>query len=129
MKHPVFGISYFVRLGAFCDTPFFVRRDIFAFAKVILRLWCSGILFAHTIAAGNITRRSRISLHRNRTRIRRIELKKHLHLQVLFLVGEDGFEPSKLKAADLQSVPFGHSGTLPYLSLLKNQLIGAGGRT
>ena len=30
------------------------------------------------------------------------------------LVGEDGFEPSKLKAADLQSVPFGHSGTLPY---------------
>ena len=31
------------------------------------------------------------------------------------LVGEDGFEPSKLKAADLQSVPFGHSGTLPYI--------------
>ena len=30
------------------------------------------------------------------------------------MVGEDGFEPSKLKAADLQSVPFGHSGTLPY---------------
>ena len=30
-----------------------------------------------------------------------------------FLVGEGGFEPPKLKAADLQSVPFGHSGTLP----------------
>ena len=29
------------------------------------------------------------------------------------LVGEGGFEPPKLKAADLQSVPFGHSGTLP----------------
>ena len=32
-----------------------------------------------------------------------------------FLVGEDGFEPSKLEATDLQSAPFGHSGTLPYL--------------
>ena len=31
------------------------------------------------------------------------------------LVGEGGFEPPKLKAADLQSVPFGHSGTPPYL--------------
>ena len=30
------------------------------------------------------------------------------------LVGEDGFEPSKLEATDLQSAPFGHSGTLPY---------------
>ena len=30
-----------------------------------------------------------------------------------FLVGEDGFEPSKRNAADLQSVPFGHSGTPP----------------
>ena len=29
------------------------------------------------------------------------------------MVGEGGFEPPKLKAADLQSVPFGHSGTLP----------------
>ena len=33
----------------------------------------------------------------------------------LFVVGEDGFEPSKRNAADLQSVPFGHSGTPPYL--------------
>ncbi len=31
------------------------------------------------------------------------------------MVGEGGFEPPKHKAADLQSVPFGHSGTLPYL--------------
>ena len=29
------------------------------------------------------------------------------------LVGEGGFEPPKAKPADLQSVPFGHSGTLP----------------
>ena len=34
---------------------------------------------------------------------------------VLIVVGEDGFEPSKRNAADLQSVPFGHSGTPPYL--------------
>ena len=40
-----------------------------------------------------------------------------LRLQSLrphMLVGEDGFEPSKRNAADLQSVPFGHSGTPPY---------------
>ena len=29
-------------------------------------------------------------------------------------MGEDGFEPSKLKATDLQSAPFGHSGIPPY---------------
>ena len=38
-----------------------------------------------------------------------------------FRMGEDGFEPSKLEATDLQSAPFGHSGTPPYL-------IGAGRR-
>ena len=34
--------------------------------------------------------------------------------QLVFLVGEDGFEPSKALPADLQSVPFGHSGIPPY---------------
>ena len=29
------------------------------------------------------------------------------------VVGRDGFEPSKLQATDLQSAPFGHSGTCP----------------
>ena len=29
------------------------------------------------------------------------------------LVGRDGFEPSKAEPADLQSAPFGHSGTDP----------------
>ena len=43
-------------------------------------------------------------------------------LSMLFLVEEGGFEPPKSKTADLQSAPFGRSGTLPYL-------IGAGGRT
>ena len=32
----------------------------------------------------------------------------------VLLVGAGGFEPPKLKAADLQSVPIGHSGTRPY---------------
>ncbi len=31
-----------------------------------------------------------------------------------FLVGEGGFEPPKSLTTDLQSVPFGRSGTLPY---------------
>ena len=30
------------------------------------------------------------------------------------MVGEDGFEPSKSVTTDLQSAPFGRSGTLPY---------------
>ncbi len=42
--------------------------------------------------------------------------KSVLKFQYAFLVGEGGFEPPKLKAADLQSVPFGHSGTLPYIT-------------
>ena len=32
----------------------------------------------------------------------------------LVLVGAGGFEPPKHYAADLQSVPIGHSGKLPY---------------
>ena len=41
------------------------------------------------------------------------------------LVGEGGFEPPKALPADLQSVPFGHSGIPPY-SIAP---YGAGGRT
>ena len=33
-----------------------------------------------------------------------------------FMVGKDGFEPPKVKPADLQSAPFGHSGTCPYIT-------------
>ena len=40
----------------------------------------------------------------------------------LILVEEGGFEPPKASPADLQSVPFGHSGTPPYA------IFGAGGR-
>ena len=39
------------------------------------------------------------------------------------MVGAGGFEPPKSKTTDLQSAPFGHSGTLPCIR------IGAGGRT
>ena len=40
----------------------------------------------------------------------------------IFVVEEGGFEPPKASPADLQSVPFGHSGTPPY------SVSGAGGR-
>ena len=37
----------------------------------------------------------------------------------LNLVEEGGFEPPKRNVTDLQSAPFGHSGTPPYLIYLK----------
>ena len=42
--------------------------------------------------------------------------KKHLRLQVLFLVGEGGFGPPKSVTTDLQSAPFGRSGNPPNMS-------------
>ena len=44
-----------------------------------------------------------------------IKQKKHFKRSA-FLVGEGGFEPPKAMPADLQSVPFGHSGILPYFA-------------
>ena len=41
-------------------------------------------------------------------------IKKSKSEDLDFLVGDGGFEPPKAKPADLQSVPFGHLGTLPY---------------
>ena len=53
----------------FNDIPHFVRRDIFAFAKVILRLRRSDILFASSTAARQYhSAENRISLRSNRTR-------------------------------------------------------------
>ena len=43
-----------------------------------------------------------------------MDKKIDLQKQVDFLVGEGGFEPPKALPADLQSVPFGHSGIRPY---------------
>ena len=34
---------------------------------------------------------------------------------MIYLVGRDGFEPSKSSTTDLQSAPFGRSGISPYM--------------
>ena len=47
--------------------------------------------------------------------------------QLFLLMDGEGFEPSKAVPTDLQSAPFGHSGTPPYEVLKKG--CGAGGRT
>ena len=51
------------------------------------------------------------------------------------VVEEGGFEPPKQLATDLQSAPFGHSGTPPYLNWIRRigklrpaKADGAGGR-
>ena len=61
-------------------------------------------------------------LHCPQTRMN-ADKKRVYQIDTPFLVGDGGFEPPKAKPADLQSVPFGHSGNLPYL------INGAGGRT
>ena len=48
--------------------------------------------------------------------------KKSTDKRRCFLVEGDGFEPSKQDATDLQSAPFGHSGTPPY-SIEKVELV------
>ena len=37
------------------------------------------------------------------------------------MVGGDGFEPSKSVTADLQSAPFGHSGTYPLFTSFQTE--------
>ena len=63
---------------------------------------------------------------------------KQLAMRVFGLVEEGGFEPPKSLTTDLQSAPFGHSGTLPYKPLpvwlgmsmrLRLSASGAGERT
>ena len=56
------------------------------------------------------------SLHSQTRRKRKIRtlLQSETGSDFSCLVGAGGFEPPKLKAADLQSVPIGHSGTRPY---------------
>ena len=46
--------------------------------------------------------------------------KKDRHNVGLKRMGRGGFEPPKQFAADLQSVPFGHSGIHPYLIMTFN---------
>ena len=115
----------------FSDIPHFVRHDIFAFAKVILRLCRSDILFAINTRKANITRLKAVyHCVAIELAVRRIELKKALAIaSAFFLVGAGGFEPPKSSTTDLQSAPFGHSGTLPHKFILFSQNNGAGGRT
>ena len=47
-------------------------------------------------------------------------------VNMLFTMGRGGFEPPKQIAADLQSVPFGHSGICP---LLQYEIVEADDRT
>ena len=44
--------------------------------------------------------------------------KKKVVKTTFFLVGRGGFEPPKSLTTDLQSVPFGHSGTCPLYLVL-----------
>ena len=74
--------------------------------------WCDA--FSHARSAHHAVGASRPQ-GASRSRRERITHKKDQSVGlVFFVVGEDGFEPSKRYAADLQSVPFGHSGTPPY---------------
>ena len=82
-------------------------------------------LFCGKATAGQIVHRT-VCLDRPFESVSKAE-KRHTGRCVSFLVGEDGFEPSKRYAADLQSVPFGHSGTPPYSMILLSD--GAGRRT
>ena len=63
----------------------------------------------------------RVARPYRRSTQRRQKGKQHSQSKCCFLVGDGGFEPPKALPADLQSVPFGHSGNPPYE-------IGAGGR-
>ncbi len=61
-----------------------------------------------------IGRARRESLWHGAAEKRLIKLKKAL-LAKCFLVGAGGFGPPKSLTTDLQSAPFGHSGTLPII--------------
>ena len=49
--------------------------------------------------------------------------KKRTFLSKSSLVGDGGFEPPKALPADLQSVPFGHSGIPPYSIARRLELV------
>ena len=64
-ENTIVGNYFFI----FYDIPHFVWRDIFTFAKVILRLWRSDIIFASLTAVRQYhSAERRISLRSNRTR-------------------------------------------------------------
>ena len=92
----------------FYDMPHFVRRDIFAFAKVILRLRHSDILFAINTRRANITRLKAVyHCVAIELAVRRIELKKALAIASAFFWL--GWQDSTRQALSLATI---------YISLL-----------
>ena len=80
------------------DIPHFVRRDIFAFAKVILRLSRSDILFAINVCKANITRLKAVyHCEAIELAVRQIELKKALAIASAF------FSSIRLAASSIAS--------------------------
>ena len=62
-----------------------------------------------------------VALPLSYTRIRR-SFSLAIHAIVPVMVGEVGLEPTKLKAADLQSAPFATRDTPPYFLQLKQRV-------
>ena len=78
------------------------------------RRCCTGAFFPAGLFGGSMLFESTLAA----PFARQIKQKLQYPVRILeSLVGAGGFEPPKLKAADLQSVPIGHSGTRPYLFL------------
>ena len=88
-----------------CPNSSSLFRPLAALVAVALGCFCA--VFSDVAAAVRIHPR----LWPQRSYIRKTPV--YFYTSV-FLVGAGGFEPPKLKAADLQSVPIGHSGTRPY---------------
>ena len=74
----------------------------------------SDIIFAYKTREANITcRKTNITAKQYHSPKANITEKPTCFDKSVFLVGEGGFGPPKRNATDLQSAPFGHSGTLP----------------
>ena len=88
--------------------PHFVRHDIFAFAKVILRLRRSDILFASSTAVRQYhSAESRISLRSNRTRRKANRTEKSTcNSKCFFLAGVAESDKASLVACNNFYVPF-----------------------
>ena len=97
--------------------PMQLTKVPFSAAIVIyyLRLRRSDILFALDTREANTTRQKPniTAKQYNSSQANRTE-KSTCICKCFFLVGAGGFGPPKSETTDLQSAPFGHSGTLPY---------------
>ena len=105
----------------FSDIPHFVRRDIFAFAKVILRLRRSDILFASSTAARQYhSAESRISLRSNRTRRKANRTEKSTCNSKCFFLGGSGWTRASLGVRLLRKPPIYRLVVLIHPFLHKN---------